>query len=166
MNPKLFLFFVIKTEFALKGPFCMCECSVAQSCLTPCNPIDCSLPGSSVPEVSQERTLKRVAVCSSRGSSQPRDPTCIYCVSCIDRQILHHCATWEARRSPCYPLNPEMAKTLLLKLRVTKYSVTENSFPKAQLYLLEPMVEHADLNRKDRFRQGLYNRMLSIKEDF
>ena len=31
-------------------------------------------------------------------SSQPRDPTCIPCVSCIGRRILSHCTTWEARR--------------------------------------------------------------------
>ena len=29
-------------------------------------------------------------------SSQPRDRTCISCVSCINRQILHHCTTWVA----------------------------------------------------------------------
>ena len=34
----------------------------------------------------------------SRGSSQPRDWTCISCVSWIDRCILYHCTTWE---SPC-----------------------------------------------------------------
>lgn len=65
----------------------------------------------------------------------------------------------------CHPPNPEMAKTMLLVLRATKYLVTENSFPKGQLYLPVPMVENIDLNRKDRFRQGLYNRILSIKGD-
>ena len=29
-------------------------------------------------------------------SSQPRDQTCISCISCIGKQILYHCATWEA----------------------------------------------------------------------
>ena len=29
-------------------PKCMCVCSVTQSCPTPCNPMDCSPPGSSV----------------------------------------------------------------------------------------------------------------------
>ena len=39
-----------------------------------CDPIrDCSLPGSSVPGISQARILKWVAISSSRGSSQPRD---------------------------------------------------------------------------------------------
>ena len=33
---------------------------------------------------------------SSRGSSQPRDWTC---VSCIHREILYHCTTWETRQS-------------------------------------------------------------------
>ena len=31
-----------------------------------------------------------------RGSSQPRDQTCISCISCISRQILYHWATWES----------------------------------------------------------------------
>ena len=35
------------------------------------NPIDCSLPGSSVLGISQARKLECVAVSSSRGSSQP-----------------------------------------------------------------------------------------------
>ena len=29
-----------------------------------------------------------------KGFSQPRDRTCISCISCIGRQILYHCATW------------------------------------------------------------------------
>ena len=36
--------------------------------------------------------LEWVAFSYSRGSSQPRDLTC---VSCIGRQILYHCAAWE-----------------------------------------------------------------------
>ena len=36
---------------------------------------------------SQTRILEWVAVSFSRGSSQPRDPTC---VSCVGRQILYH----------------------------------------------------------------------------
>ena len=43
--------------------------SVAQSCPTLCNPIDSSLPGSSVHGVSQARTLEWVAISSSRRSS-------------------------------------------------------------------------------------------------
>ena len=48
---------------------------VAQSCPTPCNPMNCSLPGSSVHEILQGRILEWVAIPFSRGSSQPRDWT-------------------------------------------------------------------------------------------
>ena len=37
--------------------FYSCACSVAQSCPTLCNPIDCSPPGSSVPGIFQARRL-------------------------------------------------------------------------------------------------------------
>ena len=46
---------------------------VAQSCLTFCNPVDCSPPGSSVHGILQAIILKWVALSFSRGSSQPRD---------------------------------------------------------------------------------------------
>ena len=38
----------------------------------------------------QVRTLERVAMPSSRGSSRPRDQTCIFYVSCIGRGVLYH----------------------------------------------------------------------------
>ena len=71
-------------------------CLHAQLCLTLCDPMDPSLPGSSVHETFQARILEWVAITYSRGSSQPRDQTCISCALCIGKQILHHCATWEA----------------------------------------------------------------------
>ena len=55
-------------------------------CQTFCNPMDCSLPGSSVHGIFQARILAWVAISLSRGSSQPRDGTSI---SCIGRQILY-----------------------------------------------------------------------------
>ena len=51
------------------------ESEVAQSCLTLCDLMDCSLPGSSVHEIFQARVLEWVAISFSRGSSQPRDRT-------------------------------------------------------------------------------------------
>ena len=42
-----------------------------QSCLTLCNPVDCSLPGSSVHGILQARILEWVAMSSSRESSDP-----------------------------------------------------------------------------------------------
>ena len=53
--------------------FVVCSCLVAQSCPTLCDPMDCSPPGSSVRETSQGRTLERITISSSRGSSKPRD---------------------------------------------------------------------------------------------
>ena len=47
-------------------------CSALQSCLTLCNAVDCSPPGSSVHGILQARGLERVATSSSRGSSRPR----------------------------------------------------------------------------------------------
>ena len=43
--------------------------NVAQSCLTLCNHMDCSLPGSSVHGILQARILKQVAILFSRGPS-------------------------------------------------------------------------------------------------
>ena len=80
----------------------MCIC--AQSCLTLCHLVDCSLPGSSVYGISQARILGWVAISSFSGSSQPRDQTRVSCVSCIGRGILYHWTTWEARYEECYLL--------------------------------------------------------------
>ena len=46
-----------------------------QSCSTLCDPMDCSLPGSSVRGIFQARILEWVAISFSRGSSWPRDRT-------------------------------------------------------------------------------------------
>ena len=47
---------------------------VAQLCLTLCDPIDCSLSGSSVHQILQARILELVAIPFSRGSSCPGSP--------------------------------------------------------------------------------------------
>ena len=46
-------------------------CLHAQSCLTLCDPMDCSPPGCSLHGIFQARTLEWVAISSSRGSSRP-----------------------------------------------------------------------------------------------
>ena len=53
---------------------------VAQSGLTCCNPMDCSLPGCSVRGISQAITLKWTAIPFSRGYSQSRDQTQVSCI--------------------------------------------------------------------------------------
>ena len=55
--------------------FCESESEVVQSCLALCEPMDCSLPGSSVYGIFQARVLEWVAISFSRASSQPRDRT-------------------------------------------------------------------------------------------
>ena len=56
--------------------------AVAQSCLTLCNPMDCSPPGSSDHAILQTRILEWVAIpFSRRWSSQPRDRTWVSCIA-------------------------------------------------------------------------------------
>ena len=68
---------------------CVCAKSL-QECPAVCSPVDWGLPGSSVHGILQARILEWVTMPSSRGSSPPRDRTCISYVSCIDRQALYH----------------------------------------------------------------------------
>jgi len=68
---------------------------VAQSCLTLCNPVDYSPPGSSVRGIFQARILEWVAISFSRGSSQPRTQTQ---VSCIAGRFFTLWATGEATK--------------------------------------------------------------------
>ena len=62
---------------------------------TLCNPMDCILPGSSVHGIFQARKLEWVAISYSRGSSQPRDQTPVFYISCIAGGFFTT-ATWEA----------------------------------------------------------------------
>ena len=80
---------------------------VTQSCPTLCDPMDCNPPGSSVHGIIQATILEWVAISYFRGPFQPRDGNCFSCISCIDRQILYHCATWEAQPYIyMYPFSP------------------------------------------------------------
>ena len=54
---------------------------VAQSCLTLCDPMDCSLPGFSVHGILQAGILEWTAIPFSRGTSQPRDQTLVSCLA-------------------------------------------------------------------------------------
>ena len=72
---------------------------VTQSCLTLCNPVDYSPPGSSIHGILQARILEWVAISFSRGSSQLGDRTR---VSCIVGRCFNHWA--EPSRDPAKPL--------------------------------------------------------------
>ena len=78
-------------------------CLVSQLCLTLCNPMEWSPPGSSVHGILQARIEEWITMPSSRGSSQPRDGTHVSCIFSIGRQIFYHSATWEAPKPFCLP---------------------------------------------------------------
>ena len=57
------------------------ESEVAQLCPTLCNPTDSSLLGSTVHGIFQARILDWAAISFSRGFSQPRDRTQVFCIA-------------------------------------------------------------------------------------
>ena len=60
----------------------VCTCALSlRSCLTLCDPTDCSPPASSVHGILQAKILECVALLSSRVSSWPRDRTCVSCIA-------------------------------------------------------------------------------------
>ena len=80
----------LSLHYCLDG---MCVCEVAQSCPTLCDPMDCSLTGSSVHGIFQARVLEWVAISFSRGSSPPRNRTPV-------SRIAGRCFTvWATRNS-------------------------------------------------------------------
>ena len=89
----------------------MCACNnfkaaeplCAQSCVTLCDPVDGSPPGSSLHGIFQARILECIAISYSRGSSQVRDQTRVSSVSCPGRLILYLGATWKALFSIPFP---------------------------------------------------------------
>ena len=92
----------------------VCACYITlQSCLTLCNPMDCSPPGFSAHGILQARILGWMAMPSSRASCQHRDWTHVSHVSCTGRQLLYYCITWEA---------PRNSHHLLINIPVTKSS--------------------------------------------
>ena len=82
----------------LRGNHLVCVCMLKHLVVSDSlQPLDCSLPGSSVHGISQARILEWVAISSSKGTSQPRDQTRVSCVSCSGRRILCH---WVTQGSP------------------------------------------------------------------
>ena len=81
---------------------CACMCSVIQSCLTLCDPMDCSPPGSSVHGIFLARILEWVAISYSRGFSQPRDQTASLAYSALAGRLFTTRTTWEAPQSQLY----------------------------------------------------------------
>ena len=69
---------------------------IAQSCVTLCEPIDCSLPGSYLSGIFQARVLEWVDISFSRGSSWPGGRTQVSCIA-------GRCFTlWATREALCF----------------------------------------------------------------
>ena len=90
------------------------------------------MPGSSVHGISQARKLEWVAVSFSRGSSWPRDQTCI---SCIGRWSLYQ----SHLGSPYYVCSSPISILCLCLFRSTTYRAGAWPLPKMTHYLVTTM---------------------------
>jgi len=88
----LYVYFCTHTHTYIKYIY---RCLVAQSCLTLCNPLDCSPPGSSVHGIFQARILERVVIFLLWGIFLTRNWTHMSCVSCIADVFFTHWAVSE-----------------------------------------------------------------------
>jgi len=89
---------------------------VAQLCQTLCDPMKCSPSVSSVHGILQARILEWVAISFSRGSSRPRDWTCVF-------RITGRCFTLWATREAWPNLNIYVAEIKLHGASSTMFSV-------------------------------------------
>ena len=128
LNPFLLCLFFLRNTITA-GTFSIHLChrsdqirSVAQSCPTLCDPMDCSLPGSSIHGIFQARILEWVAVSFSRGSSRPRDWTqvsltvarCFTIWATREVQELNFLSWWHSREKTQITLGDKM------QARITK----------------------------------------------
>ena len=98
-----------------------------------CDPMDCSLSGSSVHGILQARILEWVAISFSRGSSQPTNRTW---VSFIVGRFLFHGKHWA-----CFPRYKELS---LGKQRLNPRAVNKTAFQNPN-FLFQRMLGMADL---------------------
>ena len=96
------------------------ESEIAQLCPILYDPMDCSLPGSSIHGIFQARVLEWGAIAFSRGSSQPRDQAWVSCIA--DR----HFTVWSTTclETWAFPSPPHIATTpsFILWISTVKYS--------------------------------------------
>ena len=99
-------------------PVCVLSCF---SRVRLCDPVDCSLSGSSVRGILQTRILEWDAVPAFTGSSWPKDSTCISEVSCTVRQALYH---W------CHLGSPSIVQSLsCVRLFATPWTAAHEAPP-------------------------------------
>ena len=122
---------------------------VARSCLTVCNPMDCSPPGPSVHGILQASILEWAIIPFSRGLSQPRDGTQVSCIAGRFFTILSHqgsqvwgggclfCLTTTQRMKPSYDYN---WKPRMFVRTSAPRSVSSRSYPPKDTGLLEALL--------------------------
>ena len=96
---------------------------VTHSCLTLCDPMDCSWPGSSVHRISQTRILEWVAISFSKGFSWPRDWT----------HVSHLAGKFLPTEPPRKPLT-QLTGIIYWNLQIFNMSLV-NSWSEQQLYI-------------------------------
>ena len=109
--------------FSLSFPVMTSRLSWAQSlqlCPNLCDPMDCRPSDSSVHEILQARTLEWVAMPSSRGFSQFRDWTLVFCVSCIALEV-------ECIQIPISSANLYWALMLCFQLFISRFLLKPQS---------------------------------------
>ena len=120
---------------------------VAQSCPTLCNPMDYSLPCSSVYGIFQARVLEWVAIFFSRGSPQPRDQTLV-------SHTAGRCLTVQTTRKAhifieCLLCAKQHAKFWYLVVRYARMVTLWKSNPYAALYTGSCVTEAKDTDIQD-----------------
>ena len=100
--------------------------SESQSVLSDsCDPMDCSLPGSSVHGILQARILEWVAISFSRGSSQPRNQILVSCIAGkkAEHWRIYAFELWCWRRLLWVPWTARRSNQSILKEINSEYSL-------------------------------------------
>ena len=124
-----------------------------QSCLTLCEPMDCSPPGSSVHGILQAGILEWVAMPSSKGSSQPRARTHISYVSCTGRQFFTTFGEGE---------NVYWGLTLWEKLERQQWAKQHSLCAHGSPSLVEETERSRETSVEDNFRESSFMRELEM----
>ena len=146
---------------------------IAQWCPTFCDPMDCSLPDSSVHGILQARIVEWVAMPFSRGFSQPRDQTDISRQLSTKELLLLNCGagedSWESlglqgdlNQSILKEINPEYSlegPMLKLKLQYSGHLMQRANSLEKTLILGKIVGKRRRGQQRIRWLNGIINSM-------